>query len=148
MCNGHLIPLLLYYSMEFKLCLLMWKNHTPEFSLSSYTLLGYICKTFWYFWLFGQMVLSWTKLWNFDIDHLSTEIHIYRRLRRLCFYTCLSVNGGGGYPGQHPGGGLGVWLGGIPACTEADPPAHQQTATAAGGTNPTGMHSCGFCVNL
>ena len=29
----------------------------------------------------------------------------------------------------------------IPACTEADTPL-QQTATAAGGTHPTGMHSC------
>ena len=28
----------------------------------------------------------------------------------------------------------------IPACTEADTP--QQTATAADGTHPTGMHSC------
>ena len=28
----------------------------------------------------------------------------------------------------------------IPACTEADP--SQQTAIAAGGTHPTGMHSC------
>ena len=28
----------------------------------------------------------------------------------------------------------------IPACTEADIP--QQTATAVGGTHPTGMHSC------
>ena len=28
----------------------------------------------------------------------------------------------------------------IPACTEADTP--QQTATVAGGTHPTGMHSC------
>ena len=35
-------------------------------------------------------------------------------------------------PGPHPGGC-------IPACTEADPPP---TATAAGGTHPTGMHSC------
>ena len=48
-----------------------------------------------------------------------------RRLRRLCFYTCLSVHRAGG--------------GGIPACTEADP--SQKTATAAGGTHPTGMHS-------
>ena len=37
----------------------------------------------------------------------------------------------GGSPGPHPGGC-------IPACTEADPPM----ATAAGGTHPTGMHSC------
>ena len=29
---------------------------------------------------------------------------------------------------------------GIPACTEA--PSPQQTATAADGTRPTGMHSC------
>ena len=36
-------------------------------------------------------------------------------------------------PGPHPGGC-------IPACTEADPPP--PTATAAGGTHPTGMHSC------
>ena len=32
-----------------------------------------------------------------------------------------------------------VW-GCIPACTEADTP--QQTTTAAGGTHPTGIHSC------
>ena len=43
---------------------------------------------------------------------------------------------GGGSPGPHPGGGC------IPACTEADTPRPQQTATAAGGTHPTGMHSC------
>ena len=33
--------------------------------------------------------------------------------------------------------------GSIPACTEADPP----TATAAGGTHPTGMHSCSISVS-
>ena len=33
--------------------------------------------------------------------------------------------------------------GSIPACTEADPPP---TATAAGGTHPTGMHSCLFLL--
>ena len=38
-----------------------------------------------------------------------------------------------------PGGCL-VWGVGIPACTEADPPG--ETATAADGTHPTGMHSC------
>ena len=36
--------------------------------------------------------------------------------------------------GSAPGGD------GIPACTEADPPG--ETATAADGTHPTGMHSC------
>ena len=35
----------------------------------------------------------------------------------------------------------------IPACTEADPPP-QQTATAAGGMYPTGMHSCRNCNGL
>ena len=30
----------------------------------------------------------------------------------------------------------------IPTCTEADSPPPPQTATAAGGTHPTGMHSC------
>ena len=58
---------------------------------------------------------------------------------------------GGGSPGPHPGGKLRglAWgvsrptPGGvcIPACTEADPPP-QQMATAAGGTHPTGIHSC------
>ena len=55
-------------------------------------------------------------------------------------------------PGPHPGGKLrgrvspGGHLqaytrgGGIPACTVADTPP--QRATAAGGTHPTGMHSC------
>ena len=53
-----------------------------------------------------------------------------------------------------PGGGIPACIaGGIPACLaglrgvvsqhalQADPPP-QQTATAAGGTYPTGMHSC------
>ena len=35
---------------------------------------------------------------------------------------------------------------GIPACTEADPPGGGETATAADGTHPTGMHSCLFVV--
>ena len=62
---------------------------------------------------------------------------------------------GGGSPGPHlegeggrlrglAGGSLHVHTHGgggcIPTCTEADTP--QQMATAAGGTHPTGMHSC------
>ena len=39
-----------------------------------------------------------------------------------------------------PGGG------GIPACTEAETPPGE-TATAADGTHPTGMHSC-FKIQL
>ena len=61
---------------------------------------------------------------------------------------------GGGSPGPHPRwklrvsqvhtqGGLQAHTCGvsIPACTEAEPPP-PPTATAAGGTHPTGMHSC------
>ena len=45
-----------------------------------------------------------------------------------------------GSPGPHPGGSPGPHLGGcITACTEVDTCL---TATAAGGTHPTGMHSC------
>ena len=64
------------------------------------------------------------------------------------------VEGSGqrGSPGPYPGGlqahtqgGLHAHTGGgggvhIPACTEADTPPW--TATATGGTHPTGMHSC------
>ena len=46
---------------------------------------------------------------------------------------------GGEVEGSGRGGSPGPHMGGIPACTEADPPS---TATAAGGTHPTGMHSC------
>ena len=47
----------------------------------------------------------------------------------------------GGVSRPRPGGVQAEARGCIPACTEAD--THpQQTATAAGGTHPTGMHSC------
>ena len=48
----------------------------------------------------------------------------------------------GGMPGLGPclvPGGVG-----IPACTVADPSG--ETATAADGTHPTGMHSCSFFI--
>ena len=46
--------------------------------------------------------------------------------------------GGLSAPGGVVPGPRGV---GVPACTEADP-APRETATAADGTHPTGMHSC------
>ena len=49
--------------------------------------------------------------------------------------------GGGGWSQAHTQGSVSPGphqRGCIPACTEEDPP----TATAAGGTHPTGMHSC------
>ena len=77
------------------------------------------------------------------------------KLRRLCFYTCLSVIL---FTGGLPQCMLGYPLGpGTPRWDQADPPeadpsgpGHppgtrhppQQTATVADGTNPTGMHSC------
>ena len=63
----------------------------------------------------------------------------------------LQAHTGGGVPDPHPGGlqaqPCGVsrptqgWMVGIPACTVESTPL-QQTATAAGGMHPTGMHSC------
>ena len=50
------------------------------------------------------------------------------------------VGGSGRGEGSRPEGGC------IQACTEADTP--QQTATAAEGTHPTGMHSCFHLKNL
>ena len=50
------------------------------------------------------------------------------------------VHGPGGMYGS-----VGAWSQGIgiPPCTEADPlPPLGETATAADGTHPTGMHSC------
>ena len=56
--------------------------------------------------------------------------------------ACLATGLQGGSPGPQPGGKLRGLAGGcIPACTEAAPPP-TWTATASGGTHPTGMHSC------
>ena len=66
-------------------------------------------------------------------NHLSAFLPSATKLRRLCFYTCLSVIllTGGGLPqymlGYHP-----------PPGTRHPP---QQTATVTDGTHPTGMHS-------
>ena len=65
--------------------------------------------------------------------------------RRGCMVQGCAWSGGCAWSRGVPGlGGCLVpgWGGvGIPACTEADPPPGQ-TATAADGTHPTGMHSC------
>ena len=84
------------------------------------------------------------------------------KLQRLRFHGRVSVHGGGvpgpggGCRGAAPGrvawsrgggelhvpGGCLLWgEGGFPACTEADTPPGE-TATAADGTHPAGMHSC------
>ena len=75
--------------------------------------------------------------------------------------VCVCPQGGGGIPGlpcsMSPGGG-GVCLlqgvpgpgvgwrvpgpGGVPGQGGGDPSPHQQMATVADGTHPTGMHSC------
>ena len=60
-------------------------------------------------------------------------------------------SGLGGSPGPHPGGSSGTHEGGggLQAHTWGEVSQHalrqtppQQTTTAAGGTHPTGMHSC------
>ena len=54
----------------------------------------------------------------------------------------------GGSPGPHPGGKLRVWPWSLQAHTQVvsqhalRQTPHQLTATAVGGTHPTGMHSC------
>ena len=78
------------------------------------------------------------------MDCLSIFTARKRSLRRLCFYTCVSVHRGDGLV---PGDGCGAWSrGGVPGpgrvCGDAP-----VTATAAGGTHPTGMHSCRDCVD-
>ena len=52
------------------------------------------------------------------------------KLQRLCFYTCLSIHRGeylGRYPREAP---------------RKPTPPPQETADAADGMHPTGMHSC------
>ena len=66
------------------------------------------------------------------------------KLRRLYFHRRLSVHKGEVSAPWGCAWSEGV---GIPACTEADP-SPGETATAADGTHPTGMHSCTFVVNV
>ena len=70
-----------------------------------------------------------------------------RTLRRLCFNRCLSVQRGG-VSRPRPKGAVGgvqaqAWGGCVSehALRQTHPPP-QQTATAADGTHPTGMHFC------
>ena len=77
------------------------------------------------------------------------------KLRRLCFYTCLSVHRGGGLPqcmlGYHPLGADNPPEPGTPRANTPFPlgtrhppsrhPLPQQTATVVDGMHPTGMHS-------
>ena len=90
------------------------------------------------------------------------------KLRKLCFYTSLSVHGGWGqsaslHVGIHPQEQHTPYKADIPPPPRTDPPGAdtpkeqtpprsrhpsgagtppQQTATAADGPYPTGMHSC------
>ena len=59
------------------------------------------------------------------------------RLGGLAGGEGLQAHTQGGFQAHTQGGCPGPGLGGIPACTEADTPP-QQTATAVGGTHPTG----------
>ena len=83
--------------------------------------------------------------------------HFYRPQRswgKVIFSeACVNNSVHGGSPGPHPGGqvegsGQGdlqahTWWGvGVFHHAMRQTPPHQQTATAADGTHPTGMHSC------
>ena len=84
-----------------------------------------------------------------ETRNLGTFLPSATKLRRLCFYTCVSVHGGGGClpqcmlgppeqtppRGRHPPEQTPPWQ-------QTPPTRTQQTATAADGTHPTGMHSC------
>ena len=90
-------------------------------------------------------------------------------MQKLCFYRRVSVHRGGSGLVLGGGGGSGLWGEGVPAlggcllqgvsapgggvcsggcllCTEAAPHLGE-TATAADGTHPTGMHSCEKCFS-
>ena len=61
------------------------------------------------------------KNYGYKYTQLNSNVNIItarkRSLRRLCFYTCLSVilfTRGGGFSTPTPGGGWGVWPGGSP----------------------------------
>ena len=82
--------------------------------------------------------------------HLSVSHSVHRRgLQAHIQGGCWGVWPWGVSRPTPRGGCWGVWVGDlqahtwgvcIPACTKADTP--QQTGTPAGGTHPTGMHSC------
>ena len=67
------------------------------------------------------------KTWSFATMIITVRKRSCRKVMFLQAYVKNSVNGGGC----------------IPVCTGTDTPPHPgQTATAADGTHPTGMHSC------
>ena len=81
--------------------------------------------------------------------HLSVSHSVHRGVSSTGPGGCLPGGVSRPGPGRLPGGCPGPGWGGcpgpggcIPRCTEADTPPPQQTATAADGTHPTGMHSC------
>ena len=100
-------------------------------------------------------------------DIITSYLPSTTKLRRLCFYTCLSFCPRGGITWAGPPRGPGTrpsWAGTPPPPPDQVhtpqtryPPGtgthpgpgttpSQQTATAADGTHPTGMHSCFFFI--
>ena len=98
-----------------------------------------------------------------------------RSLRRLCFYTCLSVHRGGGYPsmpcrwypsmpcrsprgspGPHPGGSLGVWPeggrspgphpGGSPGSHPKGSPGSHPRGSPCSHPGGLQVHTWGVCI--
>ena len=101
---------------------------------------------------------SFTEYYRVMVNLISIFTVRKRSLRRLCFYTCLSFcSQGGSLPqcilGYHPPEQTPPRPGTLPpgpGTPRTSPPLPgAETATAADGTHPTGMHSCvedEFCI--
>ena len=112
----------------------------------------FLMSSLWQFW--GPFTLSVNNRFRASASRL-TSLPSATMLRRLCFYRCLSVHRGGclvwggawypGVPGPRgmpgPGGGLVSQH-----ALRQTPPG--ETATAADGTHPTGMHSCLWSIGV
>ena len=98
---------------------------------------------------------------GFKCNFCSSLLPSTTKLRRLCFYTCLSVHKGVCLsacwdttpldqappwsrhpPDLAPPQGPGTPLGPSTCPPPPDQAKPEQTATVADGTHPTGMHSC------
>ena len=91
------------------------------------------CKSF----IFLRLALNLITVRNEDAKVIFLQVSVCPGGGCLVPRGCLIPGGAWSGEGVSAPGGVR-----IPACTEADPPPPGETATAADGTHPTGMHSC------